>query len=115
MEGIFWDMHFSNISKQADRYLKDRQSICVTVYNMLGFERETTTKKTSILRFTCTICNSWTSKQQLNTKKLDAHDWKTRKLTRHPSKHELSVHNIIFSYVIHTYVIIAKVAFSTIE
>ena len=44
MEGIFLYMHFSNLSKQADRYLKDRQSICVTVYNMQGLQKETTKK-----------------------------------------------------------------------
>ena len=43
MEGIFLCMHFSNLSKQADRYLKDRQSICVTVYNIQGLQNETTT------------------------------------------------------------------------
>ena len=55
-------MHFSNISKQADRYLKDRQSICVTVYNMLGLQKETTTKK--LLNFTFYMHNM----QQLNIK-----------------------------------------------
>ena len=64
MEGIFLYMHFSNLSKQTDRYLHvlDRQSICVTVYNMLGLQRETTTKKP--LNFTFNMHNM----QQLNIK-----------------------------------------------
>ena len=74
MEGIFSYMHFSNLSKQADRYLKDRQSICVTVYNMRGLQKESRTTKTP--NFTFYMHN----KQQLNSKtateykKLDAHD-----------------------------------------
>ena len=73
MEGIFLCMHFSNLSKQADRYLKDRQSICVNVYNIQGLQKETTPP---LPNFTFYMHN----KQQLNNKTateyrtLDAHD-----------------------------------------
>ena len=54
----FYKGTFRNVSKQLDWHLKDRQTVCVIVYNILELQKTT-------LYFICKICNSWTATDRM--------------------------------------------------